>query len=143
MLFGALLTVVFGDIVLNPTKIIQGTCLGPILIKKCFLKRYLIGSVTFLLLFLLVCNYHNRNGKILSSQGKNRTKLACLVQKLWFFISKKHFLAKKNCALLKKTKMYLLITRERIEISQKFQQIWIQQAKKIFLCNPSKIRLHC
>jgi hypothetical protein len=28
--------------------------------------------------------------------------------------------------------MYLLITQERIEISQKFQQIWIQQAKTIF-----------
>jgi hypothetical protein len=28
--------------------------------------------------------------------------------------------------------MYLLITRERIEISQKFQHIWIQQAKTIF-----------
>jgi hypothetical protein len=33
---------------------------------------------------------------------------------------------------VKKTKMYLLITRERIDISQKFQQIWIQQAKTIF-----------
>jgi hypothetical protein len=32
----------------------------------------------------------------------------------------------------KKTNMYLLITRERIEISQKFQQIWIQQAKNHF-----------
>jgi hypothetical protein len=27
--------------------------------------------------------------------------------------------------------MYLLIAREREEISQKFQRIWIQQAKKI------------
>jgi hypothetical protein len=33
---------------------------------------------------------------------------------------------------VKKTKMYLLITRERIEKSQKFLQIWIQHAKTIF-----------
>jgi hypothetical protein len=50
MLFDALLTVVFEDIVFNPTKIIQGTCLGPILLKKCFLERYLIAPVKFLLL---------------------------------------------------------------------------------------------
>jgi hypothetical protein len=71
MLFDALLTVVFEDIVFNPTKkIIQGTCLGPILLKKCFLERYLIDPVTFLLLFLPVSNYHTRNDKILSSQGR-------------------------------------------------------------------------
>jgi hypothetical protein len=34
MLFDTLLTVVFEDIVFNPTKIIQGTCLGPILLQK-------------------------------------------------------------------------------------------------------------
>jgi hypothetical protein len=28
--------------------------------------------------------------------------------------------------------MYLLIARERKEISQKFQRIWIQQAKTIY-----------
>jgi hypothetical protein len=49
MLFDALLTVVFEDIVFNPTKIIQETFLGPILLKKCFLEKYLIGPVTFLL----------------------------------------------------------------------------------------------
>jgi hypothetical protein len=40
--------------------------------------------------------------------------------------------------------MYLLITPKRKEISQKFQQIWIQQAKTNFLVkkNPSKIWLH-
>jgi hypothetical protein len=32
---------------------------------------------------------------------------------------------------VKKLKMYLLIAREREEISQKFQRIWIQQAKTI------------
>jgi hypothetical protein len=142
------LTVFFEDIVFNPTKIIQGTFLGPILLKKCFLERYLVGPVTFLLLLLPVCNNHNRNGKIFSSQGKNRTKLACLVQKLWFLYQKSTFLPKKSRTVMrtvKKTKMYLLINREWIEISQKFQQIWIQQAKTIFPCkkNPSKIWLHC
>jgi hypothetical protein len=33
---------------------------------------------------------------------------------------------------VKKSKMYLLIAREREEISQKCQQIWIQQAKTIY-----------
>jgi hypothetical protein len=33
---------------------------------------------------------------------------------------------------VKKLKMYLLIAREREEISQKFQRIWIQQAKTIY-----------
>jgi hypothetical protein len=33
---------------------------------------------------------------------------------------------------VKKTKMHLLIIRERIAISQKIQQIWIQQAEAIF-----------
>jgi hypothetical protein len=50
-----------------------------------------------------------------------------------FFTSKQHFFGqKKLCTVMrtvKKTKMYLLMTRERKEISQKFQQIWIQQAK--------------
>jgi hypothetical protein len=39
MLFGALLTVVFEYIVFNPTKIIEGTCSGAILLKKCFVER--------------------------------------------------------------------------------------------------------
>jgi hypothetical protein len=35
----------------------------------------------------------------------------------------------------------LLIAREREEISQKFQRIWIQQAKTIFsMQNPEKLR---
>jgi hypothetical protein len=33
---------------------------------------------------------------------------------------------------VKKSKMFLLIARERKEISQKFQRIWIQQAKTIY-----------
>jgi hypothetical protein len=36
MLFGAILTAVFEKIAFNLTKIIQGTCLGPILLKKWF-----------------------------------------------------------------------------------------------------------
>jgi hypothetical protein len=56
ILFDALLAVVFEDIVFNPAKIIQGTCSGPILLKKCFLERYLIAPVTFLLLFLYIFN---------------------------------------------------------------------------------------
>jgi NhaP-type Na+/H+ or K+/H+ antiporter len=70
MLFDALSSVVFEDmpVVFNPMKIIQGTCLGPILLKKCFLERYLIGPVTFLLLFLTVGNY-------LSSQGNNTERI--------------------------------------------------------------------
>jgi hypothetical protein len=39
MLFDTLLTVVLEDTVFNPTKIIQGTFLGPILPKKCFCER--------------------------------------------------------------------------------------------------------
>jgi hypothetical protein len=70
MLFDAVLTVVFEEIVFNPTKIMQGACSGPILLKKCCLERYLIGPVTYLLLFLPACNYNNRKGKTLSSQGK-------------------------------------------------------------------------
>jgi hypothetical protein len=87
MLFDALLTVVFEDIVFNPTKIIQGTCLGPIFLKKCFLERYryLIGPVTFLLLFLPVCNYHNRNGKILSYQGKKQNEASLSSSKVMMF----------------------------------------------------------
>jgi hypothetical protein len=41
MLSDALLTVVFEDIVFNPTKIIQGTCLG------YFAQRVLFGKVTY------------------------------------------------------------------------------------------------
>jgi hypothetical protein len=61
------------------------------------------------------------------------------------FISKKHFLAKKTLRTVmrtvKKLKMYLLIAREREKISQKFQRIWIQQAKTIYSMkkNPEKL----
>jgi hypothetical protein len=38
MLFDAILTVVFDNVVFNPWKIIQGTCLGHFLLKKWFLE---------------------------------------------------------------------------------------------------------
>jgi hypothetical protein len=39
MLFGAILTVDFENVVFYPSKIIQGTFLGPFLLKKWFLER--------------------------------------------------------------------------------------------------------
>jgi hypothetical protein len=39
MLFGAILRVVFENVVFNPSKIIQGNFLGPFLLKKWFLGR--------------------------------------------------------------------------------------------------------
>jgi hypothetical protein len=74
MLFNALLTLVFDYIVFNPTEIIQSICLGPFLLKKCFLEMKLIGYVKFLLLFLPVCNYHNRKGRVHSSQEKKQNE---------------------------------------------------------------------
>jgi hypothetical protein len=63
-------------------------------------------------------------------------KLACLVQILQIFLSKKHFFGPKKLRTVmhtvKKSKMYLLIAREWEEISQKFKWIWIQQAKTIY-----------
>jgi hypothetical protein len=38
MIFGAILTVVFENVVFNPSKIVQGTFLGPFLLKKWFLE---------------------------------------------------------------------------------------------------------
>jgi hypothetical protein len=52
-----------------------------------------------------------------------------------FCIQKALFWQKKLRTVMrtvKKSKMYLLIAREREEISQKLQRIWIQQAKTIF-----------
>jgi hypothetical protein len=55
MLFDALLTVVFEDIVLNPTKIIQGTCLGHILLQKCFFGKVIYGPCgVFIIIFTSV-----------------------------------------------------------------------------------------
>jgi hypothetical protein len=85
LLFDALLTAVFKDMVFNPTKIIKGTYLGPILLKKYFLERHLIGPVKFLLLLLPVCNYHNRNGKIFSSQRKKQNKASLSGSKVMIF----------------------------------------------------------
>ena len=80
-------------------------------------------------------SYQERQDSQLSGE-KNRTKIACLVQILQIFISKKHFFGQKKLRTVmrtvKKFKMYLLIAQERKEISQKFQRIWIQQAKTIY-----------
>jgi hypothetical protein len=55
MLFDAILTVVFGNVVFDPSKIIQGTCLGTF-----FSSKSVFGKVT----------YNHWKGKILSSHGK-------------------------------------------------------------------------
>jgi hypothetical protein len=44
---------------------------------------------------------------------------------------------------VKKSKMYLLIAREREEISPKFQRIWIQQAKTIYSMQKILEKLRC
>jgi hypothetical protein len=44
---------------------------------------------------------------------------------------------------VKKSEMYLLIVREREEISQKFQRIWMQQAKTIFSMQKIPEKLRC
>jgi hypothetical protein len=52
-----------------------------------------------------------------------------------FYIQKALFWQKKLRTVMrtvKQLKMYLLIAREREEISQIFQRIWIQQAKTIY-----------
>jgi hypothetical protein len=43
---------------------------------------------------------------------------------------------------VKNLKMYLLIALEREEISQKFQRIWIQQAKTIYSMKYEKFLLN-
>jgi hypothetical protein len=76
-----------------------------------------------------VYNYRNRKGKILSSQGKKQNEASLSGSNSTIF-----YIQKALCTVMrtvKKSKMYLLIAREREEISQKFQRIWIQQAKKI------------
>jgi hypothetical protein len=63
-----------------------------------------------------------------------------------FYIQKALFWQKKSRTVMrtvKKSKMYLLIAREREKISQKFQRILIQQAKTIFLCKTIPEKLRC
>jgi hypothetical protein len=43
MLFDAILTVVFENVVFNPSIIIQGACLGPFLLKKGFSAKVTSG----------------------------------------------------------------------------------------------------
>jgi hypothetical protein len=45
---------------------------------------------------------------------------------------KQALFGEKNSHTVKKLEMYLFITQERVEISQKFQWIWIQQANGNF-----------
>jgi hypothetical protein len=69
-----------------------------------------------------VYNNHNRKGKILSFQGKKQNEASLSGSNSTIFISKKHFWQKKLRTVMhtvKKSKMYLLIAREREEISQK------------------------
>jgi hypothetical protein len=56
--------------------------------------------VTFLLLFLPVCNYHNRKGKILSSQGKKQNEASLSGSYFMIFYIKKALFGQKNRALL-------------------------------------------
>jgi hypothetical protein len=63
---------------------------------------------------------------------------------LSFFTIEKPFFDSKILRTVKKSKMYQLVAREREEISQIFQRIWIQQIKGFFLCKKfSKILMHC
>jgi hypothetical protein len=74
-----------------------------------------MGHLTFLLEFLTVYNYHNRIGKILSSQGKKKQNEASLSgSKVMIFIyPKSTFLAQKKLrtvmCTVKKMKMYLML----------------------------------
>jgi hypothetical protein len=103
----------------------------------------LFGKVTYgpcgvLLLFLPVRNYHDRKRMVHSSQEKKQNEASLAGSNFRnLYVKKKHFLLKiiAHChayRTVKKSKMYLLITREQIEISQKFQQILFQQDRSNF-----------
>jgi hypothetical protein len=53
MLFGAILTVDFENVVFNPSKIIQGTFLGPFLLKKVVFGKVTYGPCD---IFILISN---------------------------------------------------------------------------------------
>jgi hypothetical protein len=84
---------------------------------------------------LLIFSQRERPGSQLSG-AKSRIDLSQLDQFLSFFIFKKPFFDSKILrtvmCTVKKSKMYSLLTREREEISQKFQRIWIQETKSNF-----------
>jgi hypothetical protein len=48
-----------------------------------------------------VCKYHNRKGKIPSSQGKKQNEASLYGSNFMIFISKKHFLAKKSHTVMR------------------------------------------
>jgi hypothetical protein len=79
----------------------------------------------FPLYFIDILHQHRPGSQL--SGTKNRTNLSQLGQFLCFFIIENPFLTQKFYALLKKSKMDQLVAREREEMSQKFQRIWIQQ----------------
>jgi hypothetical protein len=80
--------------------------------------------------------YNIITGKTRSSafRGKKQNEASLSGSDFMNFNVKKQFLAKKSRTVMrtvKKSKMYLLIPREREDISQKFQRILIQHAKSI------------
>jgi hypothetical protein len=85
-------------------------------------------------LYLIAFLQQQRPGSQLSG-AKNRIDLSQLEQFLSFFIFQNPFFDSKILRTVmrtvKKIKKFSLLTRKREEISQKFQRIWIQQAKSI------------
>jgi hypothetical protein len=81
-------------------------------------------------LYLIAFLQQQRPGSQLSG-AKNRIDLSQMDQFLSFFIFQKPFFDSKILRTVKKKKMFSLLTQKREEISQKFQRIWIQQAKSI------------
>jgi hypothetical protein len=85
--------------------------------------------------YFIVFLEQQRPGSQLSG-AKNRIEISQMDQFLSFFMFKNPFFDSKILRTVmrtvKKFKIYSLLTRERKEISQKFQRIWIQQTKSIF-----------
>jgi hypothetical protein len=58
-----------------------------------------MGHLAFLLEFLTVYNYHNRNGKILSSQGKKQNEASLSGSNSTIFYIQKALFWQKYCLL--------------------------------------------
>jgi hypothetical protein len=86
MLFDIIFTAVFENIVFNPWKIKQETCLGPSFAQKVVekLKASLWAIWRFYYDFFQCTIIKTGKGRFSTPRGKNRTKLACLVQILNF-----------------------------------------------------------
>jgi hypothetical protein len=96
-----------------------------------------MGHVTFLLLFLPVCNYHNRKGMAPSSQGKKQIEASLSGSNLRNLYVKKLFLTKKkSCTVMRTVKkienVFACYSKTGRDTSQKFQQIWIHHVKTNF-----------